>query len=267
MARGKTRLDQLLLDRGLAKDITLARSLILSGSVLVNDRVVDKVGLLISDTSEIRIREIIPKYVSRGAFKLKEALTKFNISVDGKLCIDWGASTGGFTQVLLEEGAVAIFAFDVGYGQMASRIAMDSRVSVQDRFHIRDTTWSLLIQLWEKHSPNPFPKEIFLVMDLSFISLRYVLPTVKRLHDENPRISWTGVSLFKPQFEVEKSDLEKGVVKDPVVRARALRSFLRFLKLEIGTNLHGLVESPIAGREGNREILVYWTLDAIRDRA
>ncbi|WP_367898306.1 TlyA family RNA methyltransferase [Leptospira sp. WS58.C1] len=260
MAKEKIRLDDLLLKKGLAEDISKARSLILSGSVLVNDRMSDKVGTLFEESVEIRIREIIPKYVSRGAYKLKAAFKKWNISVQGKLCIDWGASTGGFTQVLLEEGADLVFAFDVGYGQMASKIAMNPKVSVRDRFHIRDTSWELLSSLWAEKTEKKFPDEIFLVMDLSFISLRTVLPVLTELKTKNPNVRWNIVSLFKPQFETESRNLEKGVLRDPWIRWKTIRSFLQFLKNEIKGKRIGLEDSPITGRDGNREILVYWTL-------
>ncbi len=260
MAREKIRLDELLVKKGFADQLTRARSLILSGSVLVNDRVIDKVGFTVDQSSEIRIRDIIPKYVSRGAYKLKAAIEKWEIRIQDRLCMDWGASTGGFTQVLLEEGARAVFAFDVGYGQMVSKIAMNPKVTVRDRFHIRETTWKLLKEIWKKHSEESFPQEVFLVMDLSFISLRIVLPTLGKLKKENPNVSWNVVTLFKPQFEVEPKYLEKGVLKDSVIRLRILRSFIRFLKKEIGGSLEGLSESPITGREGNREILVYWKI-------
>ncbi|EJZ42914.1 ribosomal RNA large subunit methyltransferase J-like protein [Leptospira licerasiae str. MMD4847] len=246
--------------KGLAEDISKARSLILSGSVLVNDRMSDKVGALFPESVEIRIREIIPKYVSRGAYKLKEAFKKWNISVKGKLCVDWGASTGGFTQVLLEEGADLVFAFDVGYGQMASKIAMDPKVSVRDRFHIRDTSWELLSSLWFEKKEIKFPDEIFLVMDLSFISLRTVLPVLSELKNKNSNIRWNIVSLFKPQFETEPRNLDRGVLRDPWIRWKTIRSFLRFLKNEVKGKRIGLENSPITGRDGNREILVYWTL-------
>lgn len=244
----------------MAEDISKARSLILSGSVLVNDRMSDKVGALFPESVEIRIREIIPKYVSRGAYKLKEAFKKWNISVKGKLCVDWGASTGGFTQVLLEEGADLVFAFDVGYGQMASKIAMDPKVSVRDRFHIRDTSWELLSSLWFEKKEIKFPDEIFLVMDLSFISLRTVLPVLSELKNKNSNIRWNIVSLFKPQFETEPRNLDRGVLRDPWIRWKTIRSFLRFLKNEVKGKRIGLENSPITGRDGNREILVYWTL-------
>lgn len=217
-------------------------------------------GALFPESVEIRIREIIPKYVSRGAYKLKEAFKKWNISVKGKLCVDWGASTGGFTQVLLEEGADLVFAFDVGYGQMASKIAMDPKVSVRDRFHIRDTSWELLSSLWFEKKEIKFPDEIFLVMDLSFISLRTVLPVLSELKNKNSNIRWNIVSLFKPQFETEPRNLDRGVLRDPWIRWKTIRSFLRFLKNEVKGKRIGLENSPITGRDGNREILVYWTL-------
>ncbi|PKA17908.1 TlyA family RNA methyltransferase [Leptospira haakeii] len=260
MAKEKIRLDDLLLKKGFAEDISKARSLILSGSVLVNDRMSDKVGTLFDESVEIRIREIIPKYVSRGAYKLKAAFEKWNISVKEKLCIDWGASTGGFTQVLLEEGAGLVFAFDVGYGQMASKVAMNPKVTVRDRFHIRDTSWKLLSSLWAEKTKEEFPDEIFLVMDLSFISLRIVLPVLSELKSKNPNIRWNIVSLFKPQFETESRNLDRGVLRDPWIRWKTIRSFLQFLKNEIKGTRIGLEDSPITGRDGNREILVYWTL-------
>ncbi|WP_167882052.1 TlyA family RNA methyltransferase [Leptospira semungkisensis] len=260
MAKEKIRLDELLLKKGLAEDISKARSLILSGSVLVNDRMVDKAGLSFQESAEIRIRDIIPKYVSRGAYKLKSAIEKWSLDIKGKLCLDWGASTGGFTQVLLEEGAEFVFAFDVGYGQMASKVAMNPKVIVRDRFHIKDTSWKLLNELWSQKSEKQFPNEIFLVIDLSFISLETVLPTIARLKQERPTIHWKVVSLFKPQFEAEPRYLDKGVLKNPYVRSQILRSFIRFLRKHIGGKFVGVGESPITGRDGNREILVYWTL-------
>ncbi|PJZ68098.1 TlyA family rRNA (cytidine-2'-O)-methyltransferase [Leptospira perolatii] len=260
MARGKIRLDRLLLERGLAEDLSKAQSLILSGSVLVNDQVVDKVGLLFAEDSSVRLKEVIPKYVSRGAFKLKKAFELWNIDLSDKLCLDWGASTGGFTQVLLEQGAKNIFAFDVGYGQMVSRIAKDPRVKVIDRFHVKNITWDILEELWKSAESSDFPEKIFLVMDLSFISLRNVFPIVKRLHDQVPGRSWSGFSLIKPQFEVDPKFLTKGILTDPKIRLRTVRSLLRFARKESGIKLLSLSESPIAGADGNQEILMYWSI-------
>ncbi|MBM9499974.1 TlyA family RNA methyltransferase [Leptospira sp. 201903071] len=259
MAKEKIRLDRLLLKKGYAETLEKARSLILSGSVLINEQKITKAGLQFPESSEIRILNVIPQYVSRGAYKLLKAFESFSVEAKGKLCIDLGASTGGFTEVLLEKGAWKVFACDVGYGQLAERLRNHPFVVVKDRFHLKNLSafeigWDTLKE------QVPDPNSILIVMDLSFISLRSVFPVLKKFREEKfiPKIEC--VTLIKPQFEAEQKDLVKGVLRDPKIRWKIVRSICRFLKVETGASVLGLEWSPIKGREGNKEILLYWEL-------
>ncbi|RHX91875.1 TlyA family RNA methyltransferase [Leptospira stimsonii] len=259
MAKEKIRLDSLLLKKGYADTLEKARSLILSGSVLINEQKITKAGLQFSENSEIRILNVIPQYVSRGAYKLLKAFESFSVKAEGKVCIDLGASTGGFTEVLLEKGAWKVFACDVGYGQLAERVRNHPAVVVKDRFHLKNLSSSEIDWENEKnHVPNP--NSILIVMDLSFISLRSVFPVLKRFRQEKniPKIEC--VTLIKPQFEADPKDLVKGVLRNSKIRWKVVRSLCTFLKVEIGASILGLEWSPIEGREGNKEVLLYWTL-------
>ncbi|TGK32743.1 TlyA family RNA methyltransferase [Leptospira gomenensis] len=257
MGKEKIRLDALLLKKGLAETIEKARSLILSGSVLINEQKITKVGLTFSVDSKIRILNVIPEYVSRGAYKLLKAFETFPISAKGRLCVDLGASTGGFTQVLLEKGAWKVFSCDVGYGQLAERLRNHQSVVVKDRFHLKHLSSSEIE--WEKNRREvPDPDAILIVMDLSFISLRSVFPVISRFSKELNIPKVECVSLVKPQFEVDERDLVKGVLRDSKIRFRIVLSLCRFLKREIGASVSGLEWSPIEGRDGNKEILLYW---------
>jgi len=163
----KIRLDELLIKRGFAPDNKIATSLILSNSVLIDDRPVTKAGEKFSLDANIRIRERIKEYVSRGAHKLKPVIEKFNINIQNRICIDLGASTGGFTEVLLEKGAAKIYAIDVGYGQLADRLRQNPKVQVKDRFHFKELTWENL---------NKIYSDLFITTDLSFISINNLFP-------------------------------------------------------------------------------------------
>jgi 23S rRNA (cytidine1920-2'-O)/16S rRNA (cytidine1409-2'-O)-methyltransferase len=244
----KIRLDELLLRQGLAPDLQKARSLILSGSVLLNDVVVDKVGVLYPINSNVRIRAKIGEYVSRGAYKLKPILEKWNIPVEGKVCLDIGASTGGFTQVLLEKKAKMVFAIDVGYGLLAGKLRNDSRVKVVDRFHIKNLSPKIL--------EEPV-SELFFTIDLSFISLKNVFPHILRLQ-QTMGIGMEGLSLLKPQFEADSSDLEKGILKNKQIQFSICKDMLRYLKKDF--ILKGFTKSPITGADGNEEFFIYWKL-------
>lgn len=259
MAKERIRLDSLLLKRGFAETLEKARSLILSGSVLINEQKITKAGLQFPENSEIRILNVIPRYVSRGAYKLLKAFESFSINAKGKVCIDLGASTGGFTEVLLEKGAWKVFACDVGYGQLAERLRNHPSVVVKDRFHLKNLSASEVD--WENlKGLVPDSNSILIVMDLSFISLRSVFPVIKRFRGEKniPKIEC--VTLIKPQFEADPKDLVKGVLRNSNVRWKIVRSICKFLKTEIGASNLGLEWSPIEGREGNKEILLYWTI-------
>ncbi len=247
----KLRLDELLLRLGLANDLSKARSLILSGSVLLNDVVVDKAGVMYPVNSHVRIRAKIGEYVSRGAYKLKPILEKWNISVENQICLDLGASTGGFTQVLLEKKAKMVFAMDVGYGQLAGKLRNDSRVKVLDRFHIKNL------------SPEIFTEpvsELFFTMDLSFISLKNVFPHILRLQ-QTMGIHIEGLSLLKPQFEADPNDLEKGILKSKKIQFLICKDMLRYLQKDF--ILKGFTKSPITGADGNEEFFIYWKLPSV----
>ena len=192
MQKEKNRLDSILVERGLCDDLSRALSLILSGSVIVNGEKITKAGFKFSKNARIEVLDRIPEYVSRGALKLKSALKAFSVSVDGKICVDLGASTGGFTEVILRNGAEKVFAFDVGYGQMASRLQNNPKVKLKDRFNVKALSWE---DLEYKYS------HMFFVMDLSFISLLNIFPVIKNLKTESPKTKFEVISLIKAQCE------------------------------------------------------------------
>ena len=239
--KGK-RLDQRLFELGLAESREKAKATIMSGIVYVNGQKSDKPGTQVSDDAEIVVRGNACPYVSRGGFKLAKALEVFPIEPAGKVCIDCGASTGGFTDVLLKNGAAKVYAVDVGYGQLAWSLRQDGRVAVMERTNARNLT------------PDMFAESMDMaVMDLSFISVRLIIPAVVPLLKENGDI----ICLIKPQFEAGKADVgKKGVVRDAAVHERVLREFMDFVP-SAGCTLLGLDFSPIRGPEGNIEYLAW----------
>ena len=243
--KGK-RLDQRLFELGLAESREKAKATIMSGIVYVNGQKSDKPGTQVSDDAEIVVRGNACPYVSRGGFKLAKALEVFPVEPAGKVCIDCGASTGGFTDVLLKNGAAKVYAVDVGYGQLAWQLRQDSRVVVMERTNARALT------------PDMFPESMDLgVMDVSFISIRLILPALHGLLKPGGEV----VCLIKPQFEAGKSDVgKKGVVRDKAVHERVLREMCEFFPTA-GYTLMGLDYSPIRGPEGNIEYLAYLKAD------
>ncbi|MGA1874068.1 MAG: TlyA family RNA methyltransferase [bacterium] len=237
----KERVDKLLHERGLAPSRERARALVMAGKVFTGDSRIDKPGQLIALGAPLTIKEPIP-YVSRGGIKLEKAIREFGLSISGKSVLDVGASTGGFTDCLLQHGAGQVYAVDVGYGQMDPRIAHHPRVVLRDRVNIRYV------------SPSDFPVLFDLItIDVSFISLRLVLPVVKKLLAEPGGI----IALVKPQFEVGKGQVGKGgIVRDPEKHIRVLKEIIDFAQ-EHSLALAGLTLSPIAGSRGNREFLLY----------
>lgn len=237
----KERLDKLLVDRGVAQSRERAKGLILAGSVLVAGQVVDKVGTLIDVTSEICLKgEDIP-FVSRGGLKLQGALDAFSVDVRGVTAIDVGASTGGFTDCLLQRGAVKVYAVDVGYGQLDWRLRQDERVVNMERTNIRNLTPAEL-------ADTP----ALAVIDASFISLRKVLPPTLALLAPVSRI----VALIKPQFEVGKGEVGKGgIVRDPEQHRRVVEE-IESLATELGLVSRGVIDSPVLGTKGNKEFLI-----------
>jgi 23S rRNA (cytidine1920-2'-O)/16S rRNA (cytidine1409-2'-O)-methyltransferase len=245
-ASKKERLDQLLVRRGLAPSRERAQAVIMAGEVLVAGRVIDKPGALVAEDTLCEVRDKSQgelRYASRGGLKLERALDAFRLSPVGLACLDVGASTGGFTDVLLQRGARLVYADDVGQGQLAWHLRHDPRVVVMERTNIR-----ALEQLPECAECA--------VVDVSFISLRLVLPHITDLSTSD---AWM-IALVKPQFEAGKAEADRGagVIHDPEVRRRVLMELLAWLTRRAPPLVpYGLIASPIAGREGNREYLLW----------
>jgi 23S rRNA (cytidine1920-2'-O)/16S rRNA (cytidine1409-2'-O)-methyltransferase len=238
----KVRLDQLVFDLGLAESRERAKTTIMGGLVYVDGQKADKPGTQVSPDCKIEVRGAACPYVSRGGYKLEKALISFGIDPAGRVCLDCGASTGGFTDVLLQNGAKKVYAVDVGYGQLAWRLRNDSRVVVMERQNARYL------------SPEMFPERMDLaVMDLSFISVRLVLPAVRGLLNDGAPV----LCLVKPQFEAGREEVgKKGVVRDRAVHERVLHGFIEFAA-SAGYTVAGIDYSPIRGPEGNIEYLGY----------
>ena len=235
----KIRLDQLLVQKGLAESREKAKAMILTGLVQVDGVKVDKSGHLIPISASISLKKTNPPYVSRGGLKLEAALKHFSVDVDGQVMMDVGASTGGFTDCLLQHGARKVIAVDVGYGQVDYRLRQDSRVVVMERVNAR--------------YPISLPEKVDLAtIDLSFISVEKVIPSVAELLKDGGHL----LVLIKPQFEARREEVGKrGVIKRPVVHARVLARFISWI-VEHGFRLKVLVASPILGASGNREFFV-----------
>jgi 23S rRNA (cytidine1920-2'-O)/16S rRNA (cytidine1409-2'-O)-methyltransferase len=237
----KLRLDKLLVERALAPSREKAQALIMAGQVVVGDHTVDKAGQQVPLDAEIRIKGELLPYVSRGGLKLRKALDEFGIDVTGLVALDVGASTGGFSDCLLQAGAARIFAVDVGYGQLAWKLQQDQRVISMEKTNIR----------------NLLPEQLggvpdLAVIDASFISLAKVLPATIKLVRPGGRI----IALIKPQFEVGKGEVGKGgIVRDPAAHERVIGS-IRQTSADLGLTVGGLCESPITGADGNREFLI-----------
>ena len=238
----KVRLDQLLYDRGYTESRERAKTTVMSGLVFVNGQRVDKPGTAVDPEAAIEVRgEAIP-FVSRGGFKLDKALKVFPVDPTGKTCIDCGASTGGFTDVLLQHGAAKVYAVDVGYGQLAWKLRTDPRVVNLERTNLRYVTEEQIPELLD-----------LAVMDVSFISIRLVLPAVRALLKPGADL----ICLIKPQFEAGREEVgKKGVVRDEAVHARVIRDILDFAP-GIGLSVMGLDFSPIKGPEGNIEYICH----------
>ena len=240
MSQNKERLDVLLTARGLAESREKARAIIMSGEVFVGDQRVDKAGTMVDPAAEIEVRGHVCPYVSRGGLKLEKALPDFGIRPEGFVCSDSGASTGGFTDCLLQQGAKKVFAIDVGYGQLAWKIRTDPRVVCMERTNIRYVT------------PEDLGEPLDLsVVDVSFISLSIVLPAIRALLKPEGQV----VCLIKPQFEAGKGKVgKKGVVRDPAVHLEVLESFTALAK-RLDFTICNLTFSPVKGPEGNIEFL------------
>ena len=238
----KKRLDLLIVEKGLVHSRQRGRALIMAGKVLVNNRPVDKCGALVSKNDDIVLKDKDIPYVSRGGLKLEKALNAFAINVADLVCLDVGASTGGFTDCLLQNGASCVFAVDVGYGQLAWKLRQDPRVVVIERSNIRHI------------SAESLPRPVDLItIDVSFISLKIVVPATLKYLKKNGII----LALIKPQFEVGKGKVGKGgVVRDPALHDAVIKNLSDFFT-NIGLFCKSVIPSPILGPKGNKEFIIF----------
>ena len=241
MAAQKIRLDTLLVERGIAPTLEKARALILARAVKVNEVYPDKAGMPVSVDSEIHIKGEDNPYVSRGGLKLAGALKEFNLNVEGIAAIDVGASTGGFTDCLLQAGARKVYALDVGYGQLAWKLRENKRVVVIERTNIR------------YYDGTDLDEQVDLaVIDASFISLKSVIPAIVKFLEEGARI----LALIKPQFEAQREEVGKGgVVNDPAIHDRVVSDISEFSE-SLNLEVEGTCASPVLGPAGNSEFFI-----------
>ena len=238
----KIRLDQYLCQNGYAQSRERAKALIMSGIVFVNEQKVDKAGEMIAEDAKVEVRGHDIGYVSRGGLKLEKAMQVFPMRPDGKVCMDIGASTGGFTDCMLKNGAVKVYAVDVGYGQLAWSLRTDERVVNMERTNIRNVTPDMLGD-----------KIAFFSVDVSFISLKHIFPVADTICTPDA----VGVCLVKPQFEAGREKVgKKGVVRDKAVHEEVVERIIEFASRN-GFFVKNLEYSPIKGPEGNIEYLVY----------
>lgn len=238
----KVRLDQLVFDLGLTESRERAKTTIMSGHVFVNGQRADKPGMSVAPDAKVEIHGDALPFVSRGGYKLDKALKVFPVDPAGKTCVDCGASTGGFTDVLLQHGAAKVYSVDVGYGQLAWKLRNDDRVINLERTNLRYVTDEQIPELMD-----------IAVMDVSFISIKLVLPAVQRLLKDDDDV----VCLIKPQFEAGREEVgKKGVVRDIKVHEEVVHGILDFAPT-IGLSVQGLDFSPIKGPEGNIEYICY----------
>ena len=238
----KKRLDVLLVEQGLADSREKAKAIIMSGIVYVDNNKEDKAGTTFDETAKIEVRGNTLKYVSRGGLKLEKAMDHFGVELAGKVCMDVGASTGGFTDCMLQNGAVKVYSVDVGHGQLAWKLRNDERVVCMEKTNIRYVT------------PEDIDDKIeFASIDVSFISLTKVLPAVKELLTDSGEI----VCLIKPQFEAGREKVgKKGVVRDSSVHREVIEMIVEYVRTQ-SLGILGLDFSPIKGPEGNIEYLIY----------
>lgn len=250
MSAKKERLDILLVERGIIESREKAKTSIMAGEIFVDGHRIDKAGEKVSVESNIEFKGKKLQYVSRGGLKLEKAMKEFTINLEGKVCMDIGASTGGFTDCMLQNGASKVFAVDVGYGQFAWKLRVDERVVCMERTNIRYVTPEDIKELLD-----------FASIDVSFISLKKIMPATIGLLKDNGEV----VALIKPQFEAGREKVgKKGVVRDIEVHKEVVYGIVDYL---LGENLNvlGVSYSPIKGPEGNIEYLVYFTKDLTRE--
>ena len=245
--KNKERLDVVMVEQQFADSRSKAQAMIMAGEVYIGEQKMDKAGTMVAPDSRITVRGSACPYVSRGGLKLEKALRDFGVDPAGYVCSDSGASTGGFTDCLLQQGASKVFAIDVGYGQLAWKIRNDPRVVTMERTNIRYVT------------PEDLGEPLDLsVVDVSFISLHTVLPAIKQLLKPTGQV----LCLIKPQFEAGKGKVgKKGVVREPEIHCEVLDNFIALVR-ELGMSLCALTYSPVKGPEGNIEFLGHLKMEA-----
>ena len=242
----KVRLDQYIFEEGYAPSRRRAQALIMSGIVFVNNQKADKAGTMIKVTDIVEVRGKDLKYVSRGGLKLEKAINEYGLELTDKVCMDIGASTGGFTDCMLQNGAQKVYAVDVGYGQLAWKLRSDERVRNMEKTNIRNVTEDMLEE-----------KINFFSVDVSFISLKHIFPVAYAISTEDV----IGACLVKPQFEAGKEKVgKKGVVRDSEVHKEVIENVIGYAN-EFGFYVHNLTFSPIKGPEGNIEFLIIISKD------
>lgn len=247
----KTRLDTAVFEKGFAESRERAKALIMAGAVYVNNQKQDKPGTSINSDDKISVRDNALKYVSRGGLKLEKAMKEFGVTLDGKICADVGASTGGFTDCMLQNGAVKVYAIDVGYGQLAWKLRCDERVVNLERTNFRYVTDEIITD-----------KLDFASVDVSFISLRIILPVLKTFLKDNAQ----AVCLIKPQFEAGREQVgKKGVVRDRKVHIDVVNGIIDFAVNECDLSAVNLDYSPIKGPQGNIEYLIHLCNDGLAE--
>ena len=246
----KIRLDQYIFEQGYAPSKTRAQALIMSGIVFVNNQKADKAGTMIKETDIVEVRGKDLKYVSRGGLKLEKAINEYGLELKDKICMDIGASTGGFTDCMLQNGAQKVYAVDVGYGQLAWKLRSDERVKNMEKTNIRNVTVDMLDE-----------KINFFSVDVSFISLKHIFPVAYAISTDEV----IGACLVKPQFEAGKEKVgKKGVVRDSEVDREVIENVIGMAN-ENGFYVHNLTFSPIKGPEGNIEFLIVISKDSERE--
>ena len=246
----KIRLDQFVFEQGYAPSKTRAQALIMSGIVFVNNQKADKAGTMIKETDIVEVRGKDLKYVSRGGLKLEKAINEYGLELKDKICMDIGASTGGFTDCMLQNGAQKVYAVDVGYGQLAWKLRSDERVKNMEKTNIRNVTVDMLDE-----------KINFFSVDVSFISLKHIFPVAYAISTDEV----IGACLVKPQFEAGKEKVgKKGVVRDSEVHREVIENVIGMAN-ENGFYVHNLTFSPIKGPEGNIEFLIVISKDSERE--
>ena len=243
----KIRLDQYIFEQGYAPSKTRAQALIMSGIVFVNNQKADKAGTMIKETDIVEVRGKDLKYVSRGGLKLEKAINEYGLDLTDRVCMDIGASTGGFTDCMLQNGAQKVYAVDVGYGQLAWKLRSDERVKNMEKTNIRNVTVDMLDE-----------KINFFSVDVSFISLKHIFPVAYAISTDDV----IGACLVKPQFEAGREKVgKKGVVRDSDVHKEVIENVIGYAN-EFGFYVHNLTFSPIKGPEGNIEFLIIISKDS-----